>query len=676
MLEPIHFGSDVLSSAERSLSREWLETNGTGGFASSTIWGMNTRRYHGLLIAATSPPAERMVLLSNVEETVIVGNDRFELAANQYPGVVHPQGWRYLADFRLDPFPTFRYNLGEVSIEKSVFMLQGENTTVVQYTAFGRRSCTMEIRPLVAFRDYHHLTHRNDALASDIHVSAGRVRFQPYEGVPMLYLANDSEAVEKTGLWYLDFEYERERERGLDFSEDLFNPFLLRWELTPGATATIMGTMSAERTVDDADRMRELEVLRRRQLSAAAPVDCPLVRGLVRAADQYIVTRGSRKTIIAGYHWFTDWGRDTMISLPGLTLVTGCHDVAKGILQEFATHVNAGMLPNRFSDANAKPEYNTVDAALWFVEAARAYLAYTSDEEFVLGELYPKLKEIVHCYLVGTRFGIRVDRDGLVHSGEPGSQLTWMDSKIGDWVVTPRIGKPVEIQALWYNAVRVLEELARATGDRSAELFLVEMAEYVRVNFNRLFWNAERECLYDVVDGDERDASIRPNQLMAVSLANSLVDKERGSKILRVVEKHLLTPMGLRTLAPADAAYRDTYTGDVTSRDSAYHQGTAWPWLIGAFITAYRKVYGNGPETTERLRGFVWHFEPHINTAGLGHVSEIADGRAPHNPAGCIAQAWSVAEILRALVEDVHQAVPGKAEQGYRRPSADDTPSR
>lgn len=601
-----------------------------------------------------------MVLLSKLEETIVLDDKRFELSTNRYPGVLHPRGFDYLVHFRLDPFPVFRYEIGGIQIEKTVFMVHGENTTVVQYTLFGNHTCTLELRPLMAFRDYHNLTHRNEVLQSAFVEAEGRVLFRPYAGVPALYLAHENASIEKTGYWYSNFEYDAERARGLDFTEDLFNPFLLRFELTPGKTRTIVAT-TAERTVEPAGAMRDAELKRRRQITANAPVQDPLMLRLIRAADDYIVDRGAGKTIVAGYHWFSDWGRDTMIALPGLTLVTGRYDTARSILSEFAKHISRGMLPNRFPDAGEQPEYNSVDAALWFFEAARAYLAYTHDEPFVIRELYPKLKEIIECYRAGTRYGIRVESDGLVHAGEPGTQLTWMDAKIGDWVVTPRVGKPAEVQALWYNALRIQQQLAHTAGDGSAERLLSEMAEFARVNFNRLFWNDQDECLYDVINGDTRDASIRPNQVLAVSLRHPIVDRERGRQILRAVEKHLLTPMGLRTLAPSDPAYRPQFRGGVLDRDSAYHQGTVWPWLIGPFITAYTRVYSDSPDLHDRVSRWLSGFEEHLRTTGLGHISEVADANPPHAPGGCIAQAWSVAELLRVLAENVLQVAPERS---------------
>ena len=652
MPEIVEFGREILASPEDSLEREWLETNGIGGFASSTIWGMNTRRYHGLLTAATKPPLGRMVLLSKLEEAAVIDGERFELSTNRYPGVLHPHGFEYMVNFRLDPFPVFRYEISEIQIEKTVFMVHGENATVVQYRLLGDRACTLEIRPLMAFRDYHSLTLQNEALRSAFVSDGRRVTFQPYDGVPTLYLFHDEATIEKTGYWHRNLEYDAERDRGLDFTEDLFNPFLMRLELVPGITRSIVATTSGC-SVERADEMREAELHRRQQVVAKAPCQDLLVCRLFAAADHYIVNRGDGKTILAGYHWFGDWGRDTMIALPGITLVTGRHDVARAILREFAKYVSQGMLPNRFPDAGEEPEYNTVDAALWFFEATRAYLKYTLDEKFVLEELYPKLKEIIDWYLAGTRYGIRVESDGLLHAGEAGTQLTWMDAKIGDWVVTPRRGKPVEVQALWYNALRVQQQFARAAGDRNAEVFLRESSEHVRSSFNQLFWNDDHACLYDVVNGDTPDASIRSNQVLAVSLPHSIVDQKRGRKILQAIENHLLTPLGLRSLGPSDRAYMPHYRGDVVSRDTAYHQGTVWLWLIGPFITAYMKVYKNSPDAREKVRRWISSFEEHLQTAGLGHISEVADGNWPHNPGGCVAQAWSVGELLRAIVEDV-----------------------
>ena len=393
---------------------------------------------------------------------------------------------------------------------------------------------------------------------------------------------------------------------------------------------------------------------RRNLLSGKSGAD-QLISTLNAAADQFIVARERCKTVIAGYHWFADWGRDTMIALPGLTLATGQAEIAKSILAEFANHVDQGMLPNRFPDAGETPEYNTVDATLWFFEAVRALLQYTNDYDFVRTTLYSVLTDIIDWHVKGTRYNIHVDSDGLLFSGEPGVQLTWMDAKVGDWVVTPRTGKAVEIQALWYNALRVMEDLAEKFGDKANQKQYKTMAASARKSFNEQFWNEQTGYLYDVVNGDERDAAIRPNQVIAISLANSMVSTARAKNILRVVERELLTPRGLRTLSPNDSRYIGRYEGDPRSRDGSYHQGTVWPWLMGPYITAYMKTFG---EKAGRKFATEWltNFEGHLTEACLGQVSEIFDGDHPHTPRGCVAQAWSVAELLRAAVDTTQSA--------------------
>lgn len=643
-----------------ALSREWLETNGIGGFSSSTVIGLNTRRYHGLLTAATKPPVGRLVLLSKLEETLVIDGRRYELSANQYPGVVHPQGFNYQTGFRLDPFPIFTYEVEGLRLEKSVFMVQGQNTAVIYYELKSDGGAfdliRLEIRPLIAFRDYHSTTHENSALNSHVNTEDGLTTIAPYGDLPSLHFAHDICEVDTNGFWYRNFQYAVEQERGLDFMEDLFSPFLLSFDLVARARGRIVA--STERSeVANADQYRKAEISHRKAITSGATKANELVRKLTLAADQFIVARERCKTVIAGYHWFSDWGRDTMIALPGLTLATGCAEIAKSILAEFANHVDQGMLPNRFPDAGETPEYNTVDATLWFFEAVRALLAYTADYEFVRENLYAVLTDIVDWHVKGTRYNIHVDADGLLFSGEPGVQLTWMDAKIGNWVVTPRHGKPVEIQALWYNALRVMEQLAGKFKDNRAKEKYAAMADRARDSFNALFWNEATGCLYDVVNGEARDASVRPNQIFAISLKNSLVSQERGAEILRVVERELLTPRGLRTLSPNDTQYHGRYEGNPASRDSVYHQGTVWPWLMGPYITAYVKTFG-----TKRGRAAMaqWlkSFETHLDKGCLGQVSEIFDGDAPHEPRGCIAQAWSVAEILRAAVEYVYVMEP------------------
>jgi predicted glycogen debranching enzyme len=655
----IRFGQDLCGNLEAASRREWLDTNGIGGFASSTLHGINTRRYHGLLVAATKPPVGRIVLLSKLEETVLIDGEGFDLCANQYPGIVHPTGFRYLKQFRLDPFPIFLFEVHGVQIEKSVFMVQGENTTVVQYEiqSAGRASMVqLELRPLIAFRDYHGLAHENDKIDGRVLAQPGLASVCLYPGLPALHLSHDAATIENAGHWYRNFEYEVERERGLDYTEDLFNPCVLRFDLGTLKTGTVIAS-TERRDIAKASVYRQSEISRRRQSALTAPVEDDFVKALSAAADHYIVSRGDQKTVIAGYPWFSDWGRDTMIALPGLTLPSRRFEVARSILQTFARHVDRGMLPNCFPDAGETPEYNTVDATLWFFEAVHSYLSYTGDLEFV-GGLYGVLTDIINWHVRGTRFGIKVDASCLLHSGKAGVQLTWMDAKVDDWVVTPRRGNAVEIQALWYNALCIMEDLAQRLGDENGRKRYGGLATLTRWSFNRLLWNEKGGYLYDVVNGGLPDASIRPNQIFAVSLPYTMLRPERAKLVVDVVQQHLLTPYGLRTLAPSDPQYRGRYSGDPHSRDGAYHQGTVWPWLMGPFITAYIKVNGASQAARQQAETWLSPLKDHLDDAGLGHISEIFEGDYPHRPVGCIAQAWSVAEILRATVEDVYGIRP------------------
>ena len=659
----MQFGPEICQNLDVALQKEWLETNGLGGFASSTIVGLNTRRYHGLLVAAATPPVGRLVLLSKIEETLVVDGQRFDLSANRYPGTIHPHGFQYLKQFRLDPFPTFVYEIEGLEILKTVFLVHGENTVVVEYetrAAGGSESaCALELRPLVAFRDYHSTTHANGALNPAVETGGGTITIRPYEGLPALHFACHGAEVETQGGWYHNFEYDVERERGLDFQEDLFQPFTLRVNLSELPSFAIIAS-TERRDATQASALRRAETSRRARIALVSRSREPLAAALVQAADQFVVRRGDLKTAIAGYPWFGDWGRDTMIALPGLALTTGRIDIAKNILLAFAKHVDRGMLPNLFPDAGETPEYNTVDATLWFFEAIRALKVKTGDSRFIHEHFYSVLREIVDWHVRGTRYGIRMDSDGLLCAGEPGLQLTWMDAKVGDWVVTPRYGKPVEIQALWYNALRIMQELAEEFGDPQRTKEYALMASRATQSFNELFWNQVDGCLYDVVQGEDRDSSIRPNQILAVSLPFPILAHDKTRGVVEVVERELLTPVGLRSLSPRDPQYRPTYEGGPLSRDGAYHQGTVWPWLLGPFITAYLRVHAHRPEARERATGWLRGFATHLEDAGLGQISEIFDAEPPHRPRGCVAQAWSVAELLRVAVEEVFEPARGQ----------------
>lgn len=649
----IKLDADICSNFDASSSREWLETNGTGGYASSSVSGANTRRYHGLLVAATRPPLGRMVLLSKFEETVTVGDESYEISCNQYPGSIHPEGYKFLTGFRLEPFPVWTYEVGGYWIERKLFMVYGEDAAVISWSVKDRKKrdktqIKLELKPLLAFRDHHHLRHEDTAFGREYLVRENLVSIQPYSEMPTLYLTHNARSVDEQGYWYRDFDYAIEQERGFDYSEDLFQPFSFSFDLSNDATV-IASTELPQTT--DIKSLENAEIKRRAGLVVQAGENDETLWPLILAADQFIVARGTGKTVIAGYHWFSDWGRDTMIALPGLTLATNRPEVAKSILLEFSKYISEGMLPNRFPDAGETPEYNTVDATLWFFEAIRAYAEKTGDYDFVREELYEKLADIIQWHIRGTRYQIHVDTDGLLYAGEPGVQLTWMDAKIGDWVVTPRTGKAVEIQALWYNALRIMNDLATRFGDADRQPQYFEMAEIAQDSFNGQFWNESGQCLYDVVSGDQKDASVRPNQIFAVSLPHTMLDAEKASKVVAKVESELLTPVGLRSLSPSDPSYVPIYIGSPLQRDGSYHQGTVWGWLIGPFVDAYRKVHAADAKAEKRVAEIIAGFESHLTEAMVGQVSEIFDGDPPHTPRGAAAQAWSVAELLRVSVK-------------------------
>jgi predicted glycogen debranching enzyme len=640
----------ILADYHTASSREWLETNGIGGFASGTVSGANTRRYHGLLTAATRPPLGRVTMLSKFEETLLIGDNRYELSSNRFPGGVFPEGYKYLTEFRLDPFPIWTYEIEGHTLEKRIFMPHGMNATVCRWSVrnSSEHIVGLELRPLLSFVDYHHLQHENGDLDVDFLTSKNVVSIKPYDELPELFFNHNASAVTRTGYWYNDFEYAIEQERGFDFREDLFQPFLLKFDLAKPANVIVSTEQSKS---SDAEKLEKAEIKRRKALIKQAGVKDDFAKQLVLAADQFIVKRGDGQTVIAGYPWFSDWGRDTMIALPGLTLATGRPEIAKSIILEFSKHISEGMLPNRFPDAGETPEYNTVDATLWYFEAIRTYAETTGDFAVVKDKLYAKLADIISWHLRGTRYNIHVDTDGLLYAGAAGHQLTWMDAKIGDLVITPRIGKPVEIQALWYNALRTMADFADRFGHAEDEIRFQAMADLARLSFNGVFWNEAERCLFDVVENGTRDGSVRPNQLFAISLHHAILDEGRWSVVVEKAQRELLTRVGLRSLSPNDPAYVPVYIGSPFNRDSAYHQGTVWGWLIGSFIDAYRRVYADDPELDEKISGFLSGFEKHLGETGLGQISEIFDADAPHNPRGCPAQAWSVAEVLRALRE-------------------------
>lgn len=649
-----------LRDFEAASSREWLVTNGIGGYASGTLSGANTRRYHGLLVAALTPPTGRMTLLSKVDETITVGGDTFELSANEYPGAIHPQGWQYLERFDNYPAPAFYYRARpDVLIRKQIWMARAEQTTYIRYTlAESAAPVDLRLTPLVCWKDFHSEMHPWDGFPTHLDALDGetRIRFTPDS--PDLRLLVKGSRWEAAGYWHYNVVHARERERGLDFNEDLYCPghFLLR--LKPGASCTLIATIEANAA--SASRSWAGLVRRQKQLVSSVGSDT-YSRHLALAADQFVIEPAlqpttqrpndpttpspTRSTIIAGYHWFSDWGRDSMIALPGLCLETGRLRIARDILTSFAAYVSEGMLPNRFPDRGEAPEYNTVDATLWYFEAIRRYVAAASTQDglALARDLWPVLTDILSWHVRGTRYGIGIDpSDGLLRAGAPGVQLTWMDARVGDWVVTPRMGKPVEINALWICALRTMEHLGSMLGESGSSY--ADRADQASIAFGTKFVRSDGFGLYDVLTDEGPDLSIRPNQILAVSLPNCQLTLTQQESVVRTVENHLLTPYGLRTLSPRDPAFRAHYGGGVAERDSAYHQGTVWPWLLGPFVEAHLKVFGR----PEQARRFLLPLQTHLFQTGIGSISEVFDAEPQYFPNGCIAQAWSVAEVFRA----------------------------
>jgi predicted glycogen debranching enzyme len=653
----VSFGREICGELEVAERREWLVTNGLGGYASGTIAGLLTRRYHGLLIAALDPPHSRTLLLTQFDETASYAGEDFPLSATHWSdGTVAPRGFRHLERFHLEgTTPVWSYACGDALIEKRVWMEPGANTTYVSYELRrGTAPVDLSVKAIVNHRDHHSNSHAHD-LQIEVQSTPNGVRVGQD-----LYLLSSGATVEPAFEWYEHYYLSLEAYRGLHAVDD--NLYAARFEmrLSPGDSVTLVASTGAEADLDGRAAYARRQAYEAQLLQQSGLDDAPArMRHLVLAADQFIVHRATAdkaapqpdrgaqnegKSIIAGYPWFGDWGRDTMISLPGLTLATGRKELAATILRTYAAFVDEGMLPNRFPDRGEAPEYNTVDATLWYFEAIRAYR--DADGEgggtALVRELYPVLQEIIRRHVEGTRFGIRMDpADGLLISGEPGVQLTWMDAKVGDWVVTPRSGKAVEINALWYNALCSLAEFSTDLGEPATEY--EALARKARAGLAR-FWSHELGYCYDVIDGpDGDDASLRPNQLLAVSLYHSALEPDHQRAIVDVCAQHLLTSHGLRSLSTDDPAYKGHYEGDQRRRDGAYHQGVVWAWLIGPFVSAHLRVY----DDPVLARSFLEPLLDHLSGACVGSISEIFDGDPPFTPRGCGAQAWSVAEVLR-----------------------------
>jgi len=664
----MRFGKSEWSSFESGIGREWLLTNGIGGFSSSTVIGANIRRYHGLLVASLEPPTERRLVLSQLHETIVVNGREYSLSSFSTGNYINT-GYLLQSSFELDPLPAFTYVSGDILVEKTISLVYGENTAVIRYrTITGSDDVEIRVVPLVNFRDYH-----GDSSKAYMRFAqepgTSHTVIRPYDldlGILVGCSGSSYEALEN--CWFEGMYYPVENERGLNAFEDHYIPGIFRIAAKAGSVADFYFVCTvcqdgpdvlANRTwkaggyMDPHYGKSAMEDEKKRIMALTAGCRNDFHRMLVRSADHFIVNRRSTgsKTIIAGYPWFTDWGRDTMISLPGLTLETGRYDDAADILAAWSRYVRYGLVPNMFLDEGGEPGYNTVDAALWYFEAIGAYVGKTGDTALVKEILYDSMLQVIDSYINGTLHGIRMDEDMLITAGSSDTQLTWMDAKAGDTVFTPRHGKAVEINALWYNALKVMEHISLLLGYDAGRYGRI--ADGVKESFARVFWNEEDRCLYDVVNGDEKDRRVRPNQVLAVSLSYPVIDGDMARMVVAKVWKDLYTPYGLRTLSRDSEGYRGRYIGDMFRRDSAYHQGTVWPWLIGHFITAFARTFGREPAYAEMPRRFIEPFMDHMYYACLGSISEIFDGDEPHMPRGCFAQAWSVAEVLRAYVRHV-----------------------
>jgi predicted glycogen debranching enzyme len=640
----------VCRDFERASHLEWIQSNGTGAFAMGTVAGINTRRYHSLFLTSLNPPVKRYVLLSRVEEEVEVAGVRYALGASQYPGIVDPAGYQHLQQFRLDPYPIWTYSTGPATLTKQFAMVQGRQSVMLSYTCSQRaRLC---LRVFLAFREYHSLQHKREDFDGTPRVAETCVSFKPFAELPEMRLEHCGGQFQPEPNWYFNNEYLRDFERGADYREDLFSPGLLSFELNPNQPAWVMATTEPLRSALTAESIAEVfqQERSRRQVRARNT----FIGRLTAAADQFKAKRADgHDTLLAGYPWFADWGRDTMISIPGIFISRGLLEDARKMIVAFLHHLDKGLIPDRFAETGHEPQYNTADATLWMFYAVYLYEKYGGDMDFVRNAFYPKVKEIIGWHRRGTHFGIHVDAsDGLLVAAHPGVQLTWMDAKTGDHVWTPRMGKPVEIEALWYNALKMAELWSTAMKDTGYAEQLRVWAGQVLQSFRAKFWNPKRNCLYDVISTDgEPDAKIRPNQIFAVSLPFPLLEQEQQRAVVSVVQKELLTPVGLRSLSPNDPDYKGRYEGDLPHRDDAYHNGTVWPYLMGPFVYAYLTAFGRSPESLQYCRRLISHFEPELTADGLGTLNEIYDGDPPHRPVGCVGQMWSVAEILRAATD-------------------------
>jgi predicted glycogen debranching enzyme len=680
-LPAITYPKEALSHFGELIEKEWLITNGLGSYASSTVLGINTRKYHGLLVAALDPPGNRTVCLLKLDEDVLVGDDVFRLGSNEFHDVIYPEGYKLIGQFSIDPFPTYSYDLGNVQVSKTIFMPKNKNAVAITYKLVNKNNSDVKIRlyPLLTSRYYHNVVYQS-RIPLNFTLKSTSKQFQATFQRPQATIvccSTEGEFKEKVN-WVNHLHYRDEALRGEADVDDCFQPGYFEVKVPVNMEKEFALTCSVSHESQEANEISDVvgttissikddfnqELNQKAELLSNFYCDHPQVpmsdwlNWILLAADSFLVeSAAGRKAVIAGYHWFEPWGRDTFISLPGLMLVTGKYNYAKDILQNFIQCCKSGLIPNFISDKSGIPVYDTVDGTLWYVNSVLQYLKYTDDFGFVKDELWESLQAIVENHKTGTLFGIRLDDDDLLMHGP---RLTWMDASVGNDVITPRTGKAVEIQALWYNTLRTMELLA----NRFEEPILAEkygsIANQTRQSFNEKFWSPQNGSLFDVVNENSVDTSIRPNQIFAVSLDFTMLDQEKSQKVVDTVNRELVTPYGLRTLSLGDPKFVGRCLGDSRSRDRAYHNGTIWPWLLGPYVTAFLKVNDYSAKAREQmLENLVLPlFTVGIHQGGLGTINEIYDCDPPNEPRGCISQAWSVAEPLRAYVEDILKVKP------------------
>lgn len=678
-LPSINFSQGELQRFDEAIDKEWLITNGIGGYASATILGLNTRKYHGLLVAALHPPTDRTVCLSKLDEEAITENSVYSFNSNEFQNKIAPQGYRFLRAFSISPFPKYNYATEGAEVEKTIVMPHEKNAVTALYKVqVKNQRVAFRVYPLLNFRHFHSTTdmHGKTNLYQRVHRGALEVTAEKPQMT--IALSTTEGEFKERPIWIERLFYREEAARGESALDDCYQPGYFEIDILANQTREFAIVAAADEnksaslatletigeTTSTVKKLFEKEVAHHEESVTnfygqnGQIIAYNWLGWILRAADTFVVRNvGNARSVIAGYHWFEAWGRDTFISLPGLVLATGRYEDARRILLEFAKHLRSGLIPNFIPERPNDPVYNTVDATLWYIDAVLQYLQYTGDFEFVNVYLWEKLKAIMRHHIEGTEHGIHVDADGLLMHGP---QLTWMDSQIDGKAVTPREGKAVEVQALWYNALRTMQLLAGRFEEKKLAQTYSSMSATAKENFNSKFWNGQKNCFFDTISNACVDASVRPNQVITASLCYPIIDREKAKPMLDIVYRELFTPCGLRTLAASESGYIGVYRGERRQRDQAYHNGTIWPWLIGPFVTAYLKTEGHSDSSREMV--FKNLLEPllskQIFNAGLGTISEIFDGDLPHTPRGCIGQAWSVAEPLRAYLEDVLQIRP------------------